>query len=146
LDVVVVIGWFLTSGGQSALWCDRTEGDSWVSKHVRLATGKEVPAQSPTRREEPGNILRLAALVTLGSVASGLAIGAGLGTLDGILTGVMLALGISLLFWLGAFVVSGFVLLGRLADWLLLSPTREMPQDSGGGGVRDSWLDGPPCL
>ncbi len=124
----------------------RTEGDSGVSKHIRLATGKEVPARPPPRHEEPGNILRLAALVTLGSVASGLAIGAGLGTLDGILTGVTLALGISLLFWLGALVVSGFVLLGRLADWALRSPTREVPQGTGGGGVRDSWLDGPPCL
>ncbi len=115
-----------------------------MSKQIRLATGKEVRTQSQPRHDEPGNILRLAALVTLGSVASGLAIGAGVGTLDGILTGVMLALGISLLFWLGALVVSGFVLLGRLADWVLRSPPREVPQDSGGGGVRDSWLDGPP--
>ena len=117
-----------------------------MSKHIRLATGKEVPARPPPWHEEPGNILRLAALVTLGSVASGLAIGAGLGSLDGILTGVMLALAISLLFWLGALVVSGCILLGRLADRVIRSPPRVVPQDSGGGGVRDSWLDGPPCL
>ena len=117
-----------------------------MSKYIRLETGKEVPARPPQWNEEPGYILRLAALVTLGSVASGVVIGTGLGTLDAILTGVTLALVISLLFWLGALVVSACVLLGRLADRVIRSPDREVPQGSGGGGVRDSWLDGPHSL
>jgi hypothetical protein len=99
----------------------------------------------PAEHQEPGNIIRLTALVTLGALLSALAIGACQGTLDGIVTALAIAGSISLLFWAVTLFASAFVLVDRQADRLLSRAFgRGKPvRTDDGGGVSDGWLDGP---
>jgi hypothetical protein len=121
----------------------RTREYQGVKKQLHLAPLEKHQRPPPPEHKEPGNIIRLTALVTLGALLSALAIGAWQGTPDGIVTALAIAGSISLLFWAAALFVSAPVLVGRQAGRLLSYAFRRGKPVRGDGGVSDGWLDGP---
>jgi hypothetical protein len=94
---------------------------------------------------EAGNLLRLCTLITLGSTASAIVIGACRGTLDDILAAVLIAGAISLCVWLASLppLIVGIVIL-QIFRLSYRRPSQRSPRRlEGVNGMADHWLDGP---
>ena len=102
------------------------------------------PPGHPADLSEPWNLVRFATLVTLGTMASSLAIGAGQGTLDGIVTALTIAGLISLAFWGVTLFAVWCLMIPALAGRIWRGVARRPPRRPAvRGGLADEWLDGP---
>jgi hypothetical protein len=117
-----------------------------------VKTSNQPPTRPPSEgqfridhQSEAWNLLRLCTLITLGSTAAAIVIGACRGTLDDILAAVLIAGAISLCFWLVSLppLIVGIVILQIFRPSYCWPPRRSPRRSVGVSGVADHWLDGP---